>query len=80
MNCTTAQGMPCAMQRRIIPKPAELLPLPAPVWTMIRPFSPAFVAMILSRATFFRAIFWAWRAASSAGSIGFGAAMVPSVA
>jgi hypothetical protein len=65
MNCTTAQGMPCAMQRRIMPNPEEDLPLPAPVWTMIRPFSPSFPAMILSRAAFFLAIFWAWRARSA---------------
>ena len=31
MNCTTAQGIPCATQRRIIPKPLEDFPFPAPV-------------------------------------------------
>ena len=43
MNCTTAQGKPCATQRTIMPKADEDLPLPAPVWTMISPFSPLFV-------------------------------------
>ncbi len=61
MNCTTAQGMPWAMQRKIIPKAAEDLPLPLPVWTMTRPFSSVLVAMILSRAAFFLAILAAWR-------------------
>ncbi|MGY4343884.1 hypothetical protein ACVWXM_000348 [Bradyrhizobium sp. GM7.3] len=65
MNCTTAQGKPWATQRTIMPKAEEDLPLPAPVWTMIRPFSPLLVAMILSRATFFFAIFEAWRASVS---------------
>ena len=58
--------MPCAMARKIIPKAAEDLPLPLPVWTMIRPFSAVLVAMILSRAAFFLAIFSAWRASVSA--------------
>ena len=38
MNCTTAQGMPWPMQRRIIPNPELDLPLPGPVWMMISPF------------------------------------------
>src|SRR5438445_8629198 len=65
MNCTTAQDMPWAMQRRIMPKAEEDLPLPAPVWTMIRPFSPLLVAMILSRAILIFAIFAVWRASVS---------------
>ena len=64
MNCTTAHFIPCAMARKIMPKAAEDLPLPLPVWTMIRPFSSVLVAMILSRAAFFLAIFSAWRASS----------------
>ena len=64
MNCTTAQGKPCATQRKIMPKAEEDLPLPAPVWTMMRPFSPLFVAMIRSRAAFFLAILAAWRSAT----------------
>ena len=67
MNCTTAQGMPWAMQRKIMPKAAELLPLPLPVWTMIRPRSSVLSAMIFSRAAAIFAIFAAWRAASSGG-------------
>ena len=47
-----------------MPKAAVDLPLPLPVWTMIRPFSSVLVAMILSRAAFFFAIFSAWRASS----------------
>src|ERR1700745_3158352 len=62
MNCTTAQGKPCATQRTIMPKAEDDLPLPAPVWTMMRPFSPLFSAMILSRAAFFLAILAAGRA------------------
>jgi hypothetical protein len=50
MNWTTAQGMPCAMQRMIMPNPLEDLPLPAPVWTMIRPFSSVFRVFIISSA------------------------------
>ncbi len=65
MNCTTAQGISCAMQRRIMPNPLEDLPLPAPVWTISSPLSPALPAMILSRAAFFLAILRAWRAFSS---------------
>ncbi len=39
--------------------------MPLPVWTMIRPFLSVFVAMILSRAAFFLAIFIAWRSLSA---------------
>ena len=40
-----------------MPKAAVDLPLPLPVWTTIRPFWSVLVAMILSRAAFFLAIF-----------------------
>ena len=40
-----------------MPKAAVVLPLPLPVWTIRRPFSPVLVAMILSRAAFFLRIF-----------------------
>jgi hypothetical protein len=53
------------MQRKIIPKAADDLPFPLPVWTMIRPLLSVFVAMILSRAAFFLAIFIAWRSLSA---------------
>jgi predicted transporter len=53
------------MQRKIMPKAAVVLPLPLPVCTTIRPFSPVLVAMILSRAAFFLAILAAWRALAS---------------
>jgi hypothetical protein len=76
MNCTTADGIPCATQRRIIPNPLEDFPFPAPVWTMISPFSPSFPAMILSRAAFFFAIFWACRASSSTAGVVSGSVMV----
>ncbi len=51
-----------------MPKPAVDLPLPLPVWTMIKPRSSVLVAMILSRAAFFFAIFSAWRTSGSIGS------------
>ena len=50
MNWTTAQGIPWAMQRKIMPKAALDLPLPLPVWTMTKPRVAVLVAMILSRA------------------------------
>src|SRR5579872_5870649 len=56
MNCTTAQGKPCATQRTIMPKADEDLPLPAPVWTMMSPLSPLFSAIMRSRTAFFLAI------------------------
>ena len=65
INWTTAQPMPCAMHRKIIPNAAEDLPLPLPVWTMTSPFSSVFVAMILSRTTFFLAILILCRSRSS---------------
>jgi hypothetical protein len=68
MNCTTAQGIPWAMQRMIIPKPDDDLPLPAPVWTMIRPFSSVFVFIISSRAALIRFIFSLWRRVTSSMS------------
>src|SRR5262249_20681531 len=49
-----------------MPKAEEDFPLPAPVWTMISPFSPLFSAMMRSRAAFFLAILIAWRASESA--------------
>ncbi|WP_446479934.1 hypothetical protein [Bradyrhizobium cenepequi] len=52
INCTTAQGKPCATHRMIMPKADEDFPLPAPVWTMMSPFSPLMAAIIRSRATF----------------------------
>src|SRR5215467_10787939 len=64
MNCTTAQGNPCATQRRIMPKAEEDFPFPAPVWTMISPFLPLFSAIMRSRAAFFLAILAAWRAST----------------
>ena len=33
-----------------MPNPDDDLPLPGPVWTMIRPFSRVFVSIIRSRA------------------------------
>ena len=57
MNCTTAEGMPWAMQRRIMPKPELDLPLPGPVCTITNPFSPSFFSIMRSRAAFFFAIF-----------------------
>ena len=40
-----------------MPSAAEVLPLPVPVWTISRPFSPVLVAMILSRAALCLRIF-----------------------
>ncbi len=79
MNCTTAQGIPWAMQRKIMPKAAELLPLPLPVWTTIRPRSSVFSAMSFSRAAAILAILAVWRAASSAGGLGHAGAPASSV-
>ncbi len=52
-----------------MPKAADDLPLPLPVWTMMRPFLSVLVAMILSRAAFFLAIFIAWRSRSGVASV-----------
>src|ERR1700730_3731075 len=73
MNCTTAQGKPCATQRTIMPNAEEDFPLPAPVWTMVNPFSPLFSAIIGSGPGFFFASLAAWRASSAkscSGTIG----------
>ena len=69
--------MPCAMQRITMPKPGGLALALAPVWTMIRPFSSVFVAIILARAALIRCILARWAAFSSASD--FGASVILSV-
>ena len=62
---STYPGRPAVSYTHLDVYKRQDLPFPAPVWTMIRPLSPAFPAMILSRAAFFLAILRAWRAFSS---------------
>src|SRR5579862_1651386 len=56
-NCTMPTRMPWPIQRSTMPKAAVVFPLPAPVWTMRRPFSSVLVRRTLRRAAWRRSIF-----------------------
>ncbi|WP_395446079.1 hypothetical protein [Caulobacter sp. UC70_42] len=78
MNWMTLTLWPWPMARQTMPRAAVVLPLPAPVWTISRPFSIWRSAIILARAAWMTFILALWRAffaaswaASPSGSSSF---------
>jgi len=69
-NWMTATFWPWPMARQTMPRAAVVLPLPAPVLTISRPFSICRSAIILARAVWTLAILALWRALRSASSTG----------